>query len=84
VLSFIIHVANHLVTVNVSVLLAVILIISLFVTTSFSICSKQATVSVSRNIHSHAVIEIDVADVETLAVNKLLKLFLFAYIFFEN
>ena len=83
VLSFIIQVANHLVTVNVSVLFAVIFTISLFVTTLFSICSKHATVSVSHNIHSHDVIEIDVADVETFAVNSDLKLFLFEYIFFQ-
>lgn len=84
VLSFIIQVANHLVTVNVSAFFAVIFTISLFVTTSFSTCSKHATVSASHNIHSHAVIEIDVALDETFAVNSDLKLFLFAYMFFHD
>jgi predicted CDP-diglyceride synthetase/phosphatidate cytidylyltransferase len=62
------------------VLFAVILIISLFVTTPLSTCSKHATVSVSQRIHSHEVIEIVVSSTPTLPVNSLLKLFLFASI----
>lgn len=39
---------------------------------------------VSRKIHSHDVIEIEVSSTPTFAVNSDLKLFLFASIFFQN